>query len=579
MPSTVIQGCFPSALPRAGVVQCLPNGTAARVPAHLARFSSAGQPLPVAVQRKMESAFRTSFADVRVHVGPQAAAIGAHAFTKGTDIHFAPGQYDPSSPRGERILAHELAHVVQQRAGRVPNPFGNGVAIVQDRLLEAEAERMSARVAQTGPAQPGAQPGVAQPYKVVPPHRVAARKQDLIGRITPSTPGVVVRGNRQFQAQERRGGTGFLNRAQTGANIVEATGVSVRVSDDGRMAIEDSNLSNRQPKTVYLADAVFAASNRALTAAGSSVELIRTGKTLRVYTSPNQFLDLKQVVPRRRGSNAAPSLAFTAPQNCNEMGTFVTGRNVTSGMDTPSSTVVGGNRTTVMDEVHEAVVQYIATQLNTSTGNHVHTLENTPVLSVNPMDRVTRDNAITALATEYVAALGAVNQVQLDQELRALGINRYADPRVGEAFVIHTTASQDHLGRIRDIASGRQFVPDWTYHFGGVIAKSGVDYVTLENYARSGSDPRGANPSQDPRWYFQMYSGNQGQSFHEANVAIGGYANPVTMRLARPRPPVIVAPILVPPPQPARIGWGSGIGLGVLFTGIVVGGLRRLGYI
>lgn len=577
MPSNVIQGCFPSGLQRAGAVQCMPNGSAARVPAHLVRFASAGQPLPAAVQRKMESAFGTSFAAVRVHVGPHVASIGAHAFTKGTDIHFAPGQYDPTSARGERLLAHELAHVVQQKAGRVQNPFGDATAIVHDRLLEAEAERMSARVAQLAPSP--VQPNVAQPYKVVPPHRVAARKNDIIGRITPNAPAVVVRGKGQFQSQQRRNGSGFLNRDQTGANIVEATGVSVRVSDDGKMAIEDSNLSRRQPKAVYLADTVLANSNQALAAAQSKVELVRTGKMLRVYTSSNQFFDLKQVVPRRSGSRTAPTPQnFTAPQNCNDMGTFVTGSRSTS-METPTATIVGGDRATVTDEVHEAVVQYIATQLGTSSGDHVHTLETTPTLSANPMDRVTRNNAIDALATEYVNALRTVNQVQLHQELRALGINQYANPRVGEAFVIHTTASQDQYGRVTDIVSGNQFVPDWSYHFGGVVAKSGVDYVTLENYARSGTDPRGNNQSNDPRWYFQMYSRNQGQSFHEANVAIGGYANPVTMRLTRPAPPPVIVPILVQQQQPRRIGVRGGIALGVIFTGIVVTGLRRLGYI
>jgi Domain of unknown function (DUF4157) len=42
----------------------------------------------------MESFFNTSFADVRVHVGHEAAAIGALAFTHGADLYFAPGQYD-----------------------------------------------------------------------------------------------------------------------------------------------------------------------------------------------------------------------------------------------------------------------------------------------------------------------------------------------------------------------------------------------------------------------------------------------------------------------------------------------------
>ena len=95
----------------------------------------------------MEAFFNTSFADVRVHVGPEAPSIGALAFTHGTDLYFAPGQYNPQSPQGQQLLGHELTHVVQQRAGRVRNPLGTGVAVVQDPALEAEADRMGLRAA------------------------------------------------------------------------------------------------------------------------------------------------------------------------------------------------------------------------------------------------------------------------------------------------------------------------------------------------------------------------------------------------------------------------------------------------
>ncbi len=106
-----------------------------------------GQRLPESVQQKMESYFKTSFEDVRVHVGPEAASIGALAFTYGTDLYFSPGQYNPGTIQGQQLLGHELTHVVQQRAGRVRNPLGNGVAVVQDYLLESEADRMGRQAA------------------------------------------------------------------------------------------------------------------------------------------------------------------------------------------------------------------------------------------------------------------------------------------------------------------------------------------------------------------------------------------------------------------------------------------------
>jgi hypothetical protein len=131
------------------------EGTATPLPPQLAPFPAAGgQPIEPAVRQRMEAAFGQSFADVRVHVGPHAAQIGAVAFTQGSQIHFAPGKYDPVTPQGRHVLAHELAHVVQQRAGRVQNPFGSGVAVVQNPLLEAEAERMARRAAMQPVAQP-----------------------------------------------------------------------------------------------------------------------------------------------------------------------------------------------------------------------------------------------------------------------------------------------------------------------------------------------------------------------------------------------------------------------------------------
>jgi Domain of unknown function (DUF4157) len=144
----VVQGVFFSraslaltrnVLQRAAAVQ-LPPGLEA-FPVNLARRSG-GWPLPREVQAKLETALGANFSDVRIHVGTDAAAIGAIAFTWGSDIHFAPGQYNPHTQQGQMLLAHELVHVMQQRAGRVTNPFGSGVAVVQDHTLEAEADRV-----------------------------------------------------------------------------------------------------------------------------------------------------------------------------------------------------------------------------------------------------------------------------------------------------------------------------------------------------------------------------------------------------------------------------------------------------
>ncbi|HBB94872.1 MAG TPA: hypothetical protein DC054_05725 [Blastocatellia bacterium] len=113
------------------------------------RQKSGGLPIPDNVRAKMETAFGADFSDVRVHIGQEAASLGAIAYTWGSNIHFAPGQYSPNTIQGQKLLGHELWHVVQQRSGRVSNPFGGGVAVVQDHALEAEADRMGVKAAMT----------------------------------------------------------------------------------------------------------------------------------------------------------------------------------------------------------------------------------------------------------------------------------------------------------------------------------------------------------------------------------------------------------------------------------------------
>lgn len=127
--------------------------------------------LPSAVETKMASLFRTNFADVTIHPrSTYASGMGALALTRGNEIHFAPGKFRPSSRQGQELLGHELAHVVQQRQGRVsPTALLNRHAINDDSTLEAEAERAGKAAAaghmvrlNSGERAPGMRPAVVQ---------------------------------------------------------------------------------------------------------------------------------------------------------------------------------------------------------------------------------------------------------------------------------------------------------------------------------------------------------------------------------------------------------------------------------
>ena len=493
------------------------NSSAFPLPDHLASFTQVGgQPLPAAVRQKMESFFSTSFEDVRVHVGPHAPAIGALAFTQGTHIHFAPGQYNPSSPQGQQILGHELTHVVQQRAGRVRNPFGSGVAVVQDVALEAEAERLGRRAAaQAQPAQPCVSPVRPQPTRTAvqplkprtpppaPPRPVrgAVQRYKVVGRdkIFPKEPArrpwfgypyAVVPKGTYFSGQQRAGAdteaNEFLvkgNRDQ--AHVVDVSRrnrkLSLRVSDDGKMAIENSDFTNRQPKTFFATRRVIADANRALKNAGSILKLKVNDQTIEILTGWNTQTILAGVNPKFSQDPA---------QNCDEIAGQITG--------------LGGGGNLQSDGL---VSRYPL----------AHFLRRDP-----------KDFDEDAEVRSYIFW-----QSRLPNRFNRLGLNARAEPDVGEAFQIRTlgpTESRKHnRGQVRDIASGEIRDLGWGFHFGAVVARSGRDRITLENYARGDKRCAGA----DPRWFFQMYGESPGQTFHEFHEAKREYANPVTFAIVR----------------------------------------------
>lgn len=105
-----------------------------------------GAPLPIGLRHELEAIFKTDFSSVRIHIGSQPRGIGALALASGENICFAPGQYRPAGAEGRWLLAHELAHVVQQRNKRVRNPFTSSAAVVQDPALETEADRWARAV-------------------------------------------------------------------------------------------------------------------------------------------------------------------------------------------------------------------------------------------------------------------------------------------------------------------------------------------------------------------------------------------------------------------------------------------------
>ncbi len=133
---------------------------AAGVP-HVLR--SPGIPLDQSTRGEMERLFAHNFSRVRVHSDEAASrsadALGAKAYTLGNDIAFSASAYAPHTSEGKHLLAHELAHTVQQQSAP-PTPQSAIEVGLEASSLETEAENVANAIVTGRPATPIGQ-GVA----------------------------------------------------------------------------------------------------------------------------------------------------------------------------------------------------------------------------------------------------------------------------------------------------------------------------------------------------------------------------------------------------------------------------------
>lgn len=112
-----------------------------------------GEPLAPGVRHEMESRLGHDLSRVRVHTGPRAdastRAVRAHAYTVGPDVVFAGGRYRPETTIGRRLLAHELAHTVQQSGAARSGPIAVSPA---SHPLERNADAAAAGRERARPA-------------------------------------------------------------------------------------------------------------------------------------------------------------------------------------------------------------------------------------------------------------------------------------------------------------------------------------------------------------------------------------------------------------------------------------------
>lgn len=104
--------------------------------------------LPFSLQTNMEKSFGMSFSNVNIHKNSsKAVQMKSLAFAQGEDVHFAPGQYNPDSKKGQGLIGHEFAHIAQQRSGIVKptHMMKKGFGLNADTQLEREADHMGSK--------------------------------------------------------------------------------------------------------------------------------------------------------------------------------------------------------------------------------------------------------------------------------------------------------------------------------------------------------------------------------------------------------------------------------------------------
>lgn len=123
-----------------------PAGPAAIPPIVHNALNSPGQPLDSETRNFMESRFGHDFGNVRVHTDEEAAQsareVNASAYTVGSRVVLDKSKYEPNTPSGLRLMAHELTHVMQQEGSKTV-PETHGAIGPSDHPSEREADQVA----------------------------------------------------------------------------------------------------------------------------------------------------------------------------------------------------------------------------------------------------------------------------------------------------------------------------------------------------------------------------------------------------------------------------------------------------
>ncbi|MEV0556129.1 DUF4157 domain-containing protein [Streptomyces sp. NPDC050597] len=474
---------------------------------------SSWRPLEPRIRERAENGLGMDLGDVRVHTDAvaqrSAVQYGARAYTSGKDIVVGPQGVD------DETMFHELTHVRQQASGPVAGTDnGAGVKVSHPNdPFEQHAAESGRRLAQ------GVAPNLTMPGTGGPSTDGGAAPVQRYQVFEPGQEGYPTKhpdpDDQQFFVGQDKNeqGSWYDQTDPPLPHYVYEDSVRLAVSDDFKLAVQHGA---GEPKTFFATEAKIKSANDKLPdlTKGRGVALEKTGRHLTFEGSGRKEV-LYEVRPKGRPkANAAEEqhgLDVRVPQRCNAMAEFVTGQR---SVDYKGDDVYWESLGKALDKL--------------DPGNKY---EKRIKASVKDPESGVFET-LTLQMSGLFQKLLQQKPDEMERVLKRLELNEHAKlPKVGDAMMVKAEPDEEQLQSMR---SG-EITGVTPYHFGGVVAKAGNDYVTMENYARGEQPPRSTLDGGDPLWYFAMYSSSQpGRSWHECwatpSTNLVGAALTITLR-------------------------------------------------
>jgi hypothetical protein len=455
--------------------------------------SSPGQAVDPGIRARLEPEVGVDLSAVRVHTDADAlrsaALIDARAYTSGRHIVIARNDMNTD------VMKHEAIHVGQQSMGPVPGRDNGAGLLMSDpedhcereaSAGESEDVRHGSGATQESPELPVQRYAVYNSGHSRYPGTYRSEKQMIGSKLKADNgPG--------FFPSQYRSADDRLVDSEGMANIRDTSTPPLQISDELDLAIEHGV----EAKCFYATKEKFKAANKKLKELESRISFTTSSRRLVITRRSGKKIELRQVIPvMTYVGQKLEGVDIKVPQRCNEMAEFVSRQhNVESKMDEIMILAEVVDRVEPDDNLARAM----------SAVRAEYAKEKAPTQKMRD-DYNEEMNVVITIFKD----VGNKNPAEMDRAIQELRLNQHIrTPGVGDVMA---TSNTDR------------------YHFGAVVAVSGSDYITMENYARGAAGAGDETLSSgDPLYFFAMY-GRQ-QTWHEAAAGMVGGEVVVSVKL------------------------------------------------